>query len=95
MTKRSMPDPSLARKKAYRLTSSLVVTTLIQTPNQKQNLDYKVLKAQLRYPVTPTLADQKMIYPKQMNMVITEIWRVLPEILSGSSGLRLVMTWRI
>ena len=92
MTKRNMLDPSLAHKRAYRPTNSLAAITLTQTPSQKQNPDYKGLKAQRRYPVTPTLAGQKMIFLRQTNTGITEIWRVPRGTLSGSLGLRLGMT---
>lgn len=81
MTKRNMPDLSLAPKRAYRPTNSLVVTFLIPTHNQKRNPDCKALKAQPRYLVMPTSVDQKMISPKQTSTVIMGTLKVLREIL--------------
>jgi hypothetical protein len=95
MTRRNMPGLSLALKKAYRPMNFSVVTTLIPTPKPRRNPDYKALKAQPRYPVMPTLVDQKMTFLKQTSMVITGILKVLREILSGSLELPPVTTWRI
>lgn len=73
MTKKSMLDPNLARKKASPRMSSLVGEDLILMPKPRPKPGSKVLKAQPPSRATPTSGVPKTISLKRMSTAIMAI----------------------